>query len=498
MKVAIANRGEVAVRVIRACQELGYTTVLLASTPDLRTLAARITDQVIELGGNEVFQNYLDIQKVVAAAKNAGCNAIHPGFGFLSENAQFADVVKKAGMIFIGPSGDVIRKLGDKVSAKEIAARAGVPTVPAYTGADQAPSELLEHAKKIGFPAIIKAVSGGGGKGMKVCRQESEFVELCESAQREAQTSFGSSRVFVEKYLEGPGHIEIQIFGDQHGNVVHLFERDCTVQRRHQKIIEESPSPALDGKLRKKIGEAAVKLAKTAGYFNAGTVEFLLDQKGHFFFMEMNTRLQVEHPVTELVVGIDLVKLQFAVACGEKIPFSQDEISQRGHAFEVRLYAEDPANGFLPSIGPLLALELPEGPGRRFDFGLETGDEMTPFYDPMIGKLICWSENRARNIERMKSVLNDTMVFGLQTNIEFIKSVFTQKDFIEGRVDTGFIEKNYPEGFSNPPLSTTQTKFVELVRAKAPQALQQVSESQIRGPDPFSPWQMAGGWRIVT
>ena len=394
---------------------------------------------------------------------------IHPGFGFLSENADFVELLESENLNFVGPTSESIRMVGNKIHAKDLAKKMGVPTVPSYTGNDKDINSLLKEAQKIGFPCIIKAASGGGGKGMKVAQNEKEFVELYPSAQREALSAFGSDVVFIEKYLEQPRHIEVQIFFDTKGNGVHLFERECSIQRRHQKIFEETPSMTLSQKLREQITSSALKIGKACGYTNAGTVEFLLDRHDKFYFMELNTRLQVEHTVTEATLGIDLVKWQFAIAMGKEIPLAQDQIVPRGHALEVRVYAENPAQEFLPSTGPLAELHLPLGPGRRFDFGYAKGDIITPYYDPMIGKVITWATTRDENLKRMNAVLFELIIFGVYTNIEFLKSVLNHNLFLKGQINTRFLEDEYKDGFVLPELTKNQIQFGEESKMSAPE-----------------------------
>ncbi len=466
MKVLIANRGEVAVRIIRACEELGFTSILLHSTPDKNTLAYRLAKERFELPGNSALDTYLNIPKVVEAAKLTKADLIHPGFGFLSENADFVEALEKARLNFVGPPSSAIRLAGNKIKAKELARSLGVPIVPSFTAVEANPEKLLKEAQKVGFPCIIKAAAGGGGKGMKVARQEKEFFELYESAQREAKSAFGSDIVFIEKYLEQPRHIEVQIFFDRTQNGIHLFERECSIQRRHQKIFEESPSLSLTSNLRDQITWSALKIAKGAGYKNAGTVEFLLDTDNKFYFMELNTRLQVEHTVTEAVLGLDLVHWQFAVASGQNLPLKQDQIAQRGHAMEVRIYAENPEKEFLPSTGQITDLVFPLGPHRRFDFGYGVGDYVTTHYDPMIGKVITWAPTRKENIARMKATLDELIVFGVHTNIEFLKSVLSQPHFQENQISTRFLELEYPRGFVGAPLTLAQRDFADLCRTQ--------------------------------
>ncbi len=468
MRVGIANRGEVAVRIIRACQELGFKSVLFHSTPDKNTAAFRLSDERIELTGNTPLETYLNISAVVQAAVDSKVKLVHPGFGFLSENAEFAEALAKRKIIFVGPTSPTISLAGNKINAKQLAKLAGVPVIPAYTGAETDPKKLLAEVRKIGFPCMVKAASGGGGKGMKVVHDDREFFELYSSAQREAKNAFGSEVVFIEKYIENPRHIEVQVVCDSLGNSLHFFERDCSIQRRHQKIFEETPSPSLTDELRREITTSALKIVKQAGYLNAGTVEFLVDKNGDFYFMELNTRLQVEHTVTEFVCGVDFVHLQFAVALGKTLPLVQDQISQRGHALEVRIYAENPAKEFLPSTGDISEMILPTGPYRRFDFGYDSGDKITPFYDPMIGKIITWAPTREENLKRMHSTLCETTIFGVHTNIEFLKSVIKSDRFISGQFNTSFLTEEFKDGYELPALSPSQQAYINKVKLGQP------------------------------
>ncbi len=492
-KIAIANRGEVAVRIIHACQELGIRTVLLHSEADQGSRAWRLADERVCIGPAPTAESYLRIDRNIEGAIAAGAQAIHPGFGFLSENADFAAACEKAGLIFIGPRAETIRALGDKISAKKLIEKANVPTVPGYMGEDQRTARLIVEAERIGFPVIVKAAAGGGGRGMKVIRSRAEAGELIASAQREAQSAFGSSTVFLEKYLDHAKHIEFQIFGDFTGRCVHLFERECSVQRRHQKIVEEALSPSLTPELREKMAKAAVALAETAGYSGAGTVEFLV-QDGEFYFLEMNTRLQVEHPVTEMVLGVDLVKAQILNAAKEFRLWKQEELVPRGHAIECRVYAEDPYNRGLPSTGRLIGMHWPEGPGRRFEVGFEAGDEITPFYDPMIAKIIVWDEDRPRAIRKMLRVLDETIIFGVRTNIPYLKAILSHPEFVSGTMTTQFIQTYFPEGLEPRELSDFEKTF-------AAKALPLVRHGQAvdSGSAPSSgvkdPWRE--GWRFV-
>lgn len=467
-KLAIANRGEVAVRIIRACQELGIETVLLHSSADEGSLAARMSDEAVCIGEAPSSESYLNIQANVQGALGAGADAIHPGFGFLSENADFAEAVNDAGMVFVGPSAKNIRLFGDKISAKAHVEKSGGPVIPGYQGDDQSIDRLVKECERIGYPVICKAAAGGGGRGLKVIRNSFDAQELIGSAQRESQSAFGSSQVFLEKYLDHAKHIEVQIFGDVSGKVTALLERECSVQRRHQKIIEEALSPSLDEDLRKQISQTARDLAERAGYVNAGTVEFLL-QDGKFYFMEMNTRLQVEHPVTELVMGVDLVKAQILTAMGEALAWPKD-LKPRGQAIECRLYAEDPYQNGIPSTGRLLGTDWPQGPGRRFEVGFETGDEITSHYDSMIAKVIVWDETRIRAIQKMKRTLQDTIIFGVHTNIPLLQQILSHEEFLSGKFTTRFFETHFNKALPRPEFSQSENKMLQTLAAQLSEA----------------------------
>lgn len=479
-KVAIANRGEVAVRIIRACQELGIEAVLLHSEADMQSKAYRLADQCICIGPATVQESYLNIQANINGALAAGADAIHPGFGFLSENADFARACEENKIEFIGPSAESIELFGDKISAKKLVESAGGPVIPGYQGSDQGLENLKKHANQIGYPMMIKAAAGGGGRGLRVVHEESQFQSALESAQREGLNSFGSSNVFLEKYLNKSKHIEVQIFADAKGEVFHLFDRECSVQRRHQKVIEEAVTSSLDDITRNEICQTAVKIAKQSGYKGAGTVEFLYED-GEFYFLEMNTRLQVEHPVTELVMGIDLVKAQILTAQNKSIGWVQSDLKPRGHSIECRLYAEDAYNSGVPSTGVLSYLHWPEAPGRRFDVGFEAGDEVTSYYDPMIAKVIVWDETRPRTIQKMIKTLKETIVFGVKTNIPYLIELLSHPDFVSGVMTTGFINSNFPKGLESKEFSDD-----ELVLAKAI-AKKIKSDSSSKGSHP-SPW----------
>lgn len=492
-RLAIANRGEVAVRIIKACEEMGIETVLLHSVPDQNSRAARMATKKICIGPASSAESYLNINANIQGALAGGADALHPGFGFLSENADFAEAVQKAGLVFVGPSPESIRQLGDKVRCKELAVKAGLPLVPGYQGEDQSVSNLVHQASQIGFPVIVKAAAGGGGRGMKLIRAANEAKEQIESAQRESQSAFGSPKVFLEKYLDRAKHIEFQIFGDSSGQVIHLFDRECSVQRRHQKIVEEALSPSLNEDLRRRMGEAAVTIATLGKYKSAGTVEFLL-QDGQFYLLEVNTRLQVEHPVTEMVMGIDLVKAQILTAEGNYVFSSHQIRSPRGHSIECRVYAEDPYQGGVPSTGLLGCVAFPEGPGRRFEYGFESGDEITSHYDPMIAKVIVWDENRSRAIEKMIYVLRSSVLFGVKTNIPFLIQILSHPEFALGVMTTRFIETYFANALTTPESTPSELELKQklLQHFKSAGAVtgggQGESSTQLR-----SPWN--NNWR---
>ena len=442
-KLLVANRGEIALRVMRSARELGIKTVAVYSEADREALHVRFADEAVFIGPPPSSESYLRIEKIIDAAKQTGAQAIHPGYGFLSENEDFAAAIEKAGMIFIGPSAKSIEVMGSKLAAKAAVAKFNVPLVPGTSEPIDDINKAKKIASEIGYPVLIKASAGGGGKGMRIVENEKEFQEQMERAVSEATSAFGDGSVFIEKYVTQPRHIEFQIFGDQHGNVIHLFERECSIQRRHQKVVEEAPSAVLTPELRKNMGEAAINVAKSCGYYGAGTVEFILDEKLNFYFLEMNTRLQVEHPVTEMVTGIDLVKLQIAVAQGEKLPFRQEDLKLHGHAMEVRVYAEDPANNFLPDIGTLQTYKRPQGNGIRVDDGFEQGMSIPFYYDPMIAKLICYAETREGAIEKTIRAIAEYEITGLETTLGFCNFVMHHDAFRSGNFDTKFVEKYF-------------------------------------------------------
>lgn len=443
-KILIANRGEIACRVMRTARRMGIKTVAVYSDADKKALHVRMADEAVHIGGPASKDSYLRGDKIIEAARQTGAEAIHPGYGFLSENEDFAAACRKAGIIFIGPSPEAIEAMGLKDRAKEIMQKAGVPVVPGYLGKKQDAATLQKEAAKIGYPVLIKAVAGGGGKGMRLVEREKDFAEALASCKREALSSFGNDHVLIEKYITKPRHIEMQVFGDSHGNAVHLFERDCSLQRRHQKVVEEAPAPGLSDKVRAVMGAAAVSAVKALKYANAGTIEFIMDSATQdFYFMEMNTRLQVEHPVTEMITGLDLVEWQLRVAAGEKLPLTQEQIKCGGHAFEVRLYAEDPANNFLPQTGKIT--RFTHAQECRTETGVETGDEVSIHYDPMIAKIVVHGETRAKALYRMKNALAQTVLAGPVTNQEFLYNIFSHAEFSAGNVDTGFIARHETE-----------------------------------------------------
>ena len=505
-KILIANRGEIAIRIMRACKELGIKTIAVYSDADKNALHVQHADEAIHIGDSSPKESYLNADKLIRAALDSKADAIHPGYGFLSENASFALKVASVKLTFIGPSADSIRAMGDKAESKIAMKKAGVPTVPGFEGLDSE-KDLKKAAREIGYPVLVKAAAGGGGKGMRVVNDESELSESIESARREALNAFGDERLLIEKYIPNAHHIEFQVFGDQHGNLVHLFERECSVQRRHQKIIEETPSPLLISPLREEMGSAAVKAAQAVGYYNAGTVEFIVDpdtltlRQGSgqgFYFLEMNTRLQVEHPVTELVVGLDLVQWQLRVAAGERFPYSQEQLAQHGHAIECRIYAEDPANDFLPSTGVLLQYIEPRGPGIRVDSGFTAGDEVTHFYDPLLAKLIVHAENRAIAIRRMQVALKDFVVHGVVTNIDFLQAVLSHPDFANGEVTTRWVEKTLESGSLLPENRQQAVELQSLIAAALADLAIDNRQSKIDNrsePDPYSLWRNPSGFR---
>jgi len=489
-KILIANRGEIACRVARTARRMGIRTVAVYSDADAKALHVAQCDEAYRIGPPPPRESYLKGDAIIAVAQACGAQAIHPGYGFLSENEAFAAACAEAGIVFVGPPPAAIAAMGSKSAAKAIMAKAGVPLVPGYHGDDQDPALLAREAAAIGFPVLIKATAGGGGKGMKIVNAADEFAAALASAQREGKASFGDDRVLVEKYLSSPRHIEIQVFADARGDAVYLFERDCSVQRRHQKVLEEAPAPGMTPERRKAMGDAAVSAARAIGYVGAGTVEFIAEQDGRFFFMEMNTRLQVEHPVTEMITGLDLVEWQLRVAAGEPLPRRQDELTIRGHAIEARLYAEDPERAFLPSIGTLSHWRMPPASERvRVDTGVRAGDEVSPYYDPMLAKLVVHGDDRAAACTALLAALAGCEVVGVATNIAFLERIVAHEAFASGRVDTGLIDKHRAALFPAPGPTPRRT-LVVAAAAEYARLAANAEATAAASQDPHSPWQV--------
>jgi len=499
-KILIANRGEIACRIIKTAKEMGVLTVAVYSDADKDALHVHMADEAIYLGGSPSRESYLLADKVIAAAKRTGAQAIHPGYGFLSENADFCRQCAAENITFIGPPVGAIEAMGSKSAAKNIMEKAQVPLVPGYHGDDQNEATLKQAADEMGYPVLLKATAGGGGKGMRQVWNENEFSEGFSAAKREAMSSFGDDTMLVEKYLTQPRHVEIQVFCDNHQNAVYLFERDCSVQRRHQKVIEEAPAFSMSEFLRAKMGESAIKSAQAIGYQGAGTVEFLLDVDGSFYFMEMNTRLQVEHPVTEMISGQDLVEWQLRVAAGELLPKRQDQLTIHGHAFEARIYAEDANNDFLPATGKLSLLKTPvESKHVRIDTGVRQGDEVSVYYDPMIAKLIVWDENRDKALQRLTKALSEYRINGVTTNIDFLYNLASSKPFVDADIDTSFIEKNHDIIFKSDEQTLTSKLPQELATAALYLVLtldEKAQASALQSNDPHSPWHNNNAWRL--
>ena len=490
-RLLVANRGEIALRVIRACREIGIETVAVYSDADAAARHVRAADLAVRIGPAPASESYLNIAALVNAARTSGADAVHPGYGFLSERAAFADACAIAGLIFVGPPAAAIEKMGSKIGARALMEKAGVPLVPGRTPDDQSDRGIAAAAEAIGFPVLIKASAGGGGKGMREARDAQGLADAIPAARREAEAAFGDGTLYVERLIERPRHVEIQIFADDHGNAIHLFERECSIQRRHQKVVEESPSPALTPAVRERMGAAAVAAARTAGYRNAGTIEFLLEGEGdaaRFYFLEMNTRLQVEHPVTELVTGTDLVRAQLGVAMGRRLPWRQEDLAQRGHAIECRVYAEDPANGFLPQSGPLRLYREPSGPGIRVDSGVEEGADVPVQYDPMLAKLIAYGETRDHAIDRAAAALRDFPILGVRTNVPFLIRLLEHPGFRAGRVHTGFVGEHLASLLDAPAPSELVLAAAAFVRTSPAPA---TASGGTAKPDP---WSQLTGW----
>jgi acetyl-CoA carboxylase biotin carboxylase subunit len=495
-KILIANRGEIAVRVIKACNELGIKTVAVYSEADKTALHVQLADEAILLGASPPLESYLNIDKIISIAHQIKAEAIHPGYGFLAENSTFAAQCEQEGIIFIGPNSKSMALVGDKLRSRQTMLAAKIPIIPGMQQKVADFEQLQIEAKKIGYPVILKASAGGGGKGMRIVYSSEELNDAMEAGMREAKSAFGDESVYLEKFIEEPRHVEFQVVADYHGNVVHLFERECSIQRRHQKIIEESPSVALNDELRSKMGETAKRVIKESGYTNAGTVEFLLDKNKNFYFLEVNARIQVEHPVTEFVTGIDLVKLQIRIAAGEPLPFQQEDVHQKGHAIECRIYAEDPENNFLPSLGTIHFVQEPMGPWIRIDSGLFSGIEVSIYYDPILSKLIVWGQDRNDTIQRMKNALENYVILGIKTQIPFLKAVIEHPQFVNGNTNTNFLN----EYFSNWKMPDFNQENLSKVLAVA--AIHAITNSKqkirVEKQSRLTPWNTVGQWEMLS
>jgi acetyl-CoA carboxylase biotin carboxylase subunit len=497
-KILVANRGEIAVRIIKACQEMGISTVAVYSEADRESLHVQMADEAYCIGPAPAVESYLRMDGIIQTAHAAGAEAIHPGYGFLAENAEFDRLCEKEKIIFIGPNSKALKLVGDKVRSRQTMEKAGIPIIPGMKRIPKDFSEFASEAKKIGYPVMIKASAGGGGKGMRVVSRPKDLKSALEAGMREAKSAFGDESVYLEKFIEEPRHVEFQVLADNHGHVVHLFERECSIQRRHQKIVEETPSRALTPELRLLMGETAKKVMKVSGYNNAGTVEFLLDKDKNFYFLEVNARLQVEHPVTELTTGVDLVHQQVLIASGEKLPFEQEDLAQRGHSIECRIYAEDPLNNFLPSSGKVLFLKEPKGPGVRHDCGIFSGSNVPIYYDPILAKLIVWAENREMACQRMVNALGDYVILGIKTTIDFLRDVIGHPQFKAGNTTTNFIEKHLDAW--ERKTKTEESLTLALIASafdnfNQTYAVPGVNRGGARK-EVFSPWQSLGKWRL--
>src|SRR5262245_4526438 len=500
-KLLIANRGEIAVRIMRAARELGLRTVAVYSEADRDAPHTHLADEAYLLGPPVPAQSYLASARLLDVARASGADAIHPGYGFLAENAAFAEDCRQAGLTYVGPSVEAIRQMGSKILSKQIAQHAGVPVVPSYHAPDAA--TLAQHgpeaAARLGYPILVKASAGGGGKGMRIVERPTDLLPALEAGAREAQQAFGDATLLLEKYIPNPRHIEVQVLGDHFGHRVHLFERECSIQRRHQKIIEETPSPAVDATLRQHLTEAALRLAAAVDYSNAGTVEFLVGPEGDFYFLEMNTRLQVEHPITEFVTGIDIVHQQLRIARGEPLAFTQEQLSQRGHAIECRLYAEDPAHGFLPATGRIRVLREPHGPGRRIDSGIAPHQNVTPYYDPILAKLISYGATRQEALLRMQALLRDYTLLGVTTNRQFLLDVMTSVAFAAGETDTAFLERHFADWQPEVTVSDeilALAALSELLQRPAQTIGTPAATTAASDPASPTPWQRYDSWRL--
>jgi acetyl-CoA carboxylase biotin carboxylase subunit len=495
-KILIANRGEIAVRIIKACQEMGILTAAVYSEVDRESLHVQMADEAVCIGPAPAMESYLKMDKIIQLAHQISAEAIHPGYGFLAENAGFAQKCERENIIFIGPNSKALSLVGDKVRSRQTMQKAGIRIIPGMKSIPKDISEYNKEAQRIGYPVMIKASAGGGGKGMRIVYEEKKLKSALEAGMREAKSAFGDESVYLEKYIEEPRHVEFQALADNHGNIVHLFERECSIQRRHQKIVEETPSQALDPTLRAKMGETAKKVIEVSGYNNAGTVEFLLDKDKVFYFLEVNARLQVEHPVTELTTGVDLVHQQISIASGEKLSFQQEGLQQKGHSIECRIYAEDPHNDFLPSSGKVLFLKEPKGPGVRHDGGIYSGCEVPIYYDPILAKLIVWAEDRKLACQRMVNALNDYVILGIKTTIDFLKDVISHPQFRAGKTTTSFIPK-YFDKWEGREKTDEHLRVVLMASAfDSLNSTQAQKGEKITPKEIYSPWQSLGKWRI--
>jgi len=493
-KILIANRGEIAVRILRACRELGIKTVAVYSEVDRKSLHVRLADEAYPIGPAPSRESYLRIDKLMDVARKSGCDALHPGYGFLAENAALPRACVDTGLVFIGPPTEAMEAMGSKTAGKQLARRAEVPTVPGTSDPIENPEEAQAIAQSMGYPILLKAIAGGGGKGMRVVESDAAFAGAWRDAASEAMNAFGDPRVFIEKYLIGPRHVEIQIFADAHGRVVSLGERECSIQRRHQKVVEEAPSPIVTPELRKKMGEAAVRLARAGGYTNAGTVEFLVDADLNFYFLEVNTRLQVEHPVTEQVTGLDLVKLQIAIAAGHRLPFAWETITPRGHAMEVRLYAEDPDNNFYPSPGTIISRHAPTGPGIRLDEGVYEGWTVPMDYDPLLSKLIAWGNSREETISRLRRALDEYTITGIRTNVSLFRRILSEPEFLRAEFHTKWLDELLarPHPPSTPPRPGTEEASLIAAALWHHNQTAKSSDSHTASQPPSSRWKTEG------
>jgi len=490
-KILIANRGEIAIRVARTCRELGIATVAVYSEADLSSPHIQVADEAVGIGPARASASYLNAEALITAARRTGAQAVHPGYGFLSENAAFARLVQDAGLTFIGPAPESLLAVGNKIFARQTVAKLGVPVIPALEQPSSDPTLLREQVRALGYPLLIKAAAGGGGKGMRIVRHEKDLAEAMAAAEREAVAAFAEGTVYLELYLERPRHVEVQILGDRQGALVHLGERECSIQRRYQKIVEETPSPAVSERLREKMTAAALKVAKAAGYYNAGTVEFILDNQGRFYFLEVNARLQVEHPITEWITGMDLVREQIRIAAGEQLGLSQDDVQRQGHAFECRLYAEDPAHGFFPSPGKVLSWHPPAGLGVRIDAGVELHSEVSVYYDPLIAKISTWGQDREQARRRMHAALRQCVVLGLTTNAAFLRDLIDHPAFIAAETHTGFLTEHFPQWQPQRDSYTFEAAFAAALSQSQPRRV----EAQTSQPNSATPWRQLGRWR---